>query len=94
MQRMPTLLTRFAPQPLAAHFKRLVRVKGKKRGLVAVGHSIIVIVYHLLKQQKSYEDLGGDYFDRQNVELQGSRLIKKLEALGLKVTVEVKEYAA
>ena len=78
---------------LAAQFKRLVRVKGKKRALVAVGHSIIVIAYHLLKQHKSYEDLGGDYFDRQNVELQRSRLINKLEALGLKVTVEVKESA-
>ena len=79
---------------LAAQFKRLVRVKGKKRALVAVGHSIIVIAYHLLKQRKSYEDLGGDYFDRQNVEMQRSRLINKLEALGLKVTVELKESAA
>jgi transposase len=79
---------------LAAQFKRLVRVKGKKRALIAVGHSIIVIAYHLLKQHKSYQDLGGDYFDRQNVELQRSRLINKLEALGLKVTVEVKESAA
>lgn len=78
---------------LAAQFKRLVRVKGKKRALVAVGHSIIVIVYHLLKQHKSYEDLGGDYFDRQHVEQQRTRLINKLEALGLKVTVEIVEPA-
>lgn len=74
---------------LAAQFKRLVRVKGKKRALVAVGHSIIVIVYHLMKHRKSYQELGGDYFDRQNVEQQRERLINKLEALGLKVTVEV-----
>jgi transposase len=79
---------------LAAQFKRLVRVKGKKRALVAVGHSIIVIAYHLLKQRKSYQDLGGDYFDRQNVEQRRARLINKLEALGLKVTVEVVEPAA
>jgi transposase len=69
-------------------------VKGKKRALVAVGHSIIVIAYHLLKQRKSYQDLGGDYFDRQNVEQRRARLINKLEALGLKVTVEVVEPAA
>jgi len=73
---------------------RLVRVKGKKRVVVAVVRNIIVIAYHLLKPRKSYEDLGGDYFDRQNAGLQRSRLIKKLEALGLKVTVEVVESAA
>jgi transposase len=55
---------------LAAQFKRLVRVKGKKGALVAVGHSVNVIAYHLLKQQKGYQDLGGGYFDRQKVEQQ------------------------
>jgi transposase len=59
---------------LPAQFKRLVRVTGKKRALIAVGHSIIVIAYHVLKQQKSFEG-EGDYFERQNVELQRSRLI-------------------
>ncbi len=73
---------------LAAQFQRLVRVKGKKRALIAVGHSILVIVYHMLKQRASYQDLGGDYFDRQNTEKQRQRLIRKLESLGVKVTIE------
>lgn len=55
---------------------------------MAVGHSILVIAYHLLSRNAGYADLGGDYFDRRNVEAQRTRLIRKLEALGVKVTVE------
>lgn len=73
---------------LAAQFRRLVKYKGKKRALVAVGHSILVIAYHMLKQRASYQELGGDYFDQQNVETLRSRLIRKLASLGMKVTVE------
>ncbi len=79
---------------LAAQFRRLVRVKGKKRALIAVGHSILVIIYHLLSSKVSYTELGGDYFDRRNVEVQRTRLIRKLEALGVKVTVEALPEAA
>jgi len=79
---------------LAAQYKRLVKRRGKKKALVAVGHSILVIAYHILKNRASYRDLGGDYFDRQNVESQRARYIKRLEALGLKVSVEVAPEAA
>lgn len=48
-----------------------------------------MIAYHVLKNRASYHELGGDYFDRQNVESQRARYIKRLEALGLKVSVEV-----
>lgn len=67
---------------------------GKKKALVAVSHSILVIAYHILKNRASYHELGGDYFDRQNVELQRARYIRKLEALGLKVRVELLSEAA
>src|SRR6266496_1774734 len=79
---------------LAAQYKKLARRIGKKKSLVAVGHSILVIAYHILKHQASYHELGGDYFDRQNVDLQRARLIRKLESLGLKVSVEVIPEAA
>ncbi len=79
---------------LAAQFRRLVRVKGKKRALIAVGHSILVITYHVLKQRASYKELGGDYFDKQNTEKLRARLIHKLELLGVKVTVETIAEAA
>jgi transposase len=79
---------------LAAQYRRLVKRLGKKKALVAVGHSLLVIVYHVLKSRASYQELGGDYFDRQHTEAQRARLIRKLETLGLKVTVEKLPQAA
>ena len=61
---------------------------------MAVGHSLLVIAYHLLARKASYQELGGDYFDRRSVEVQRTRLIRKLEALGVKVTVETLPVAA
>jgi transposase len=79
---------------LSAQYRRLVKPQGKKRALVAVGHSLLVIAYHLLSCKASYQELGGDYFDRRNVEVQRTRLIRKLEALGVKVTIEALPVAA
>jgi transposase len=79
---------------LAAQYKRLVRRMGKKKALVAVGHSILVMGYHVLQNRTRYQDLGGDYFERRNVDKQRKRLIRQLESLGVKVTVEeIKEAA-
>jgi transposase len=79
---------------LSAQYHRLVKRMGKRKALVAVGHSILVIAYFVLLRKQSYQELGGDYFDRQNVEAQKARLIHKLESLGLKVTVEAIGVAA
>ena len=73
---------------LSAQFRRLTTRLGKRRALVAVGHSILVIVWHLLSEKASYQELGGDYFDRRNADVYRVKLIRKLEALGLKVAVE------
>jgi transposase len=67
---------------------------GKKKALVAVGHTILVIVWHVLKKKTSYQELGGDYFDRRYKDQQKKRLIRQLESLGLKVTIEELEQAA
>jgi transposase len=79
---------------LAAQFRRLVRTKGQKRALVAVGLSILGIAYHIMKRRAGYEELGGDYFDRQSTEHLQRRLIRRLERMGLKVTVEPMAQAA
>jgi hypothetical protein len=67
---------------LAAQYRRLIKRMGNKKALVAVGYSILVIAYHVLKTKASSRDLGGDYFDRRNVEQQRERLIWQLEAQG------------
>jgi hypothetical protein len=69
-----------------AHHRLTTRL-GKKRVLVAVGHSILVIAYHLLSKRASYAELGGDYFDRQNARHYQNKLVHKLEAR-LKVSLE------
>lgn len=73
---------------LAAQFRRISGRRGKKRAAVAVGHSILKIVYHLISRQEVYKDLGVDYFDKQRPESVKKRLVKRLEKLGYQVTID------
>lgn len=73
---------------LSAQYRRLASRRGKKRALVAVGHTILVSVYHMLKNHECYEDLGSDYFDVRNERYLTRYHIKRLEDLGHKVTLE------
>jgi transposase len=73
---------------LSAQFRRLAARKGKKRAIVAVAHTILIILFHMLKNQQPYRDLGVDYFDRRNLEQLKRSLIRRLERLGLQVTLQ------
>jgi transposase len=73
---------------LAAQFRRLSARRGAKKAAVAVGHSILVIAYHLIKDGTVYQDLGGQYFDQRNREQLERRLVRRLEALGNTVTLQ------
>lgn len=79
---------------LSAQYKRLAARRGKKRALVAVGHTLLGIVYAVLKKKGTYQELGADYLDRQDKEKLTGRLLKRLAKLGLKVTVEAAEAVA
>ena len=79
---------------LAAPYHRLIKRMGKNKALVAVAHSLLVITYHVLARRADYRELGGDYFDRQHQQTQQQRLIKRLERMGLKGTVEALPKAA
>lgn len=79
---------------LGAQYHRLARRRGKKKAAVAVGHSILVIAYHILKDGTTYRDLGHDYFDKRETARLQRRLIARLESLGLRVTVEPLPQAA
>jgi len=72
---------------LAAQFRRLAARRGRKRAAIAVAHSILVIAYHMLRNGTEYQDLGGDYFDKRNKEQLQRNLVKRLEGLGLQVTL-------
>jgi transposase len=79
---------------LSAQYHRLAARRGKKRAVVALGHTLLVIVYHVLKDRATYEDLGADYLDRLEPERLTRQLVRRLERLGHKVTLEPKEEAA
>ncbi len=73
---------------LGAQYRRLIPRCGKKRAAVAVGHSILVIAYSLLTRETDYQDLGPQYFDQRERTALEKRLVRRLEALGHKVTLE------
>lgn len=75
---------------LAAQFRRLAARRGKKRALVAVGHSLLVIIYHVLKNNVEYHDLGPDYFDKLEPERLRRYLVKRLQNLGFDVALAPK----
>jgi transposase len=79
---------------LSAQFRRLVARRGKKRALVAVAHSLLTILYHMLKHDLPYCDLGSDYFDKLNGQRLERYLVKRLEGLGYTVNLVPEQPAA
>jgi transposase len=73
---------------LSAQFKRLAARRGVKRAVMAVAHTMLIIGYHMLKTARGYQELGGDYLERINKSQLQRYYMKRLERLGLKVTVE------
>jgi len=69
-------------------YYRLKARRGAKRAVVAIGHKILVAVYHMLSDQVSYNDLGDLYLDRLNKEHLTRNLVRRLERIGWRVTLE------
>lgn len=73
---------------LAAQYWRLTRRIGKRKAAVAVGHSILVVCWHLLTNDCDYDDLGGDYFTcRTDRDKRRDHLIHQLHDLGYSVNL-------
>jgi transposase len=79
---------------LSAQFKRLAARRGVKRAVMAVAHTMLIIGYHMLKTGRGYQELGGDYLERINKDQLQRYYTKRLQRLGLKVTVESVSQAA
>ncbi len=79
---------------LSAQYRRLVARRGKKRALVAVAHSILTIIYYVLKRQEPYRELGGNYFDARDRKAVERRLVARLENLGNQVLLQPVAQAA
>jgi transposase len=71
---------------LQARYKRLTSRRGPIKALVAVEHSIITAIWHMLSNDLPYHDLGGDYFTRRDPERAARRAVSRLNELGFRVT--------
>lgn len=73
---------------LASQYHRIAARRGANRAALAVAHSILTIAYHILKKKQPYIELGPNYYEERKRQTVVKQSIKKLEALGYKVTVE------
>ncbi len=70
---------------LGAQFRRLTSRRGKKKAVVAVAHSLLVIIYYVLTRKEAYRDLGPNYFDERERVAVERRTVHRLERLGYRV---------
>ena len=79
------------PTFLGERYRRLAKRRGKKRALVAVGNSMLTVIWHLLSdRERSYRDLGVDFYEAHvNRQRRQRNLITQLEQItGKKVTLQ------
>ena len=65
-----------------AQYQRLSIRRGKKRAIVAVAHSMLIAIYHMLKNGEMFSDRGADYYNQFNRERKVNALLRKLHLLG------------
>lgn len=70
-----------------AQFMRISAHRGKKRAYVAVAHSMLIAIYHILEDGIVFKDLGADYYNQFNKERKINAYLKKLKALGWEAPV-------
>jgi transposase len=72
---------------LVAQYRRLAKRRGVHKAAVAVAHSVLVIIYHMLRDHRPYHDLGADYFDQLDTARLQRHHVRRLEQLGYSVTL-------
>ena len=70
----------------SAQYARISVRRGKKRAIVAVAHSILIAIYHVIKKDINYKDLGSDYYNKYNRERKIAGHLKKLKQLGWQIS--------
>ena len=85
--------TRTKDTYLSSQFRRLAVRRGRKRALIAVAHTLLGVIYHVLTRRAEYRDLGGNYLDNLAPERLTQQLVKRLERLGHRVTLTPNEAA-
>ena len=65
-----------------AQYQRISARRGKNRATLAVAHSMLIAIYHILKNKTAFHDLGSDYYDSFNRDRKINSYLKRLKALG------------
>jgi transposase len=73
---------------LSAQYHRLAARRGRKKAIMALMHSILVMAYHMIQRKLPYQELGGNYFDQRRPEYTAQHLVKRLEKLGFQVSLQ------
>jgi len=73
---------------LRAKYWKLVPRIGKQRAAMAIAHKILIAAYHMLSHGHDYRDLGHAYLDKRSANATSRSLVKRLEAMGYKVTLD------
>jgi transposase len=82
------------PNYFTALYHRIARRRGKKRAILAVAHSLLVTIYHMIRDNKPYHDLGPEYLDKLDSERLERRAVQRLEQLGYDVALTRKQEVA
>ena len=77
-----------------AQFHRIARRRGRQKAAVAVAHSLLVVIYHVLRERRPYRELGADSFDRLDAARLERHHVHRLEQLGSTVTLTPRDEAA
>lgn len=75
---------------LYSRYQRIAARRGGKRALIAVAHTMLIAIYHILKEKVSYHDLGADYYSVISQEKIINRNICSLEKVGVNVIIQPK----
>ena len=80
--------SRAKPNFFAARYKRLAARRGPNRARIAVAHSLLVAIYHMLRNGTHFEDLGANHWDEHHRDAVARRTVERLERLGYAVTLQ------
>ena len=73
---------------LGARYRRVMRHRGHHKAIIAVAHAMLVIAYHLLSRETTYQELGADYFDRRQADRAQRPAVQTLQRQGYRVILE------
>jgi transposase len=71
-----------------ARYRRVMRHRGHKKAVVAVAHSLLRTIYHVLAESTDYRESGAEYYDRRQAARTTRRAVAQLERLGYRVSLE------